>query len=357
MKATKCDVVVVGAGAMGSAAAWWLARRGADVVVLERFGRGHDRGSSHGATRIFRLVYEDPSYVRMAREALALWRELEDDGGVTLLDTTGGIDHGPSGRIDALARTLQREAVRHQVLSPEAAHERWPGMRFDETVLFQPDAGRCWADRTVAALQDGAARHGADVHFDVGQPELRWSADGSALKVGAGDHEWRPRVVVVTVGAWVTEVLGDHLRPEPHTVTLEQVQHFAPTGSAGECTAWPSFLHHRRDEPSVYGLLSPGEGVKVDEHHAGREVDPEHDSREADPVRRKSVSRYVGEWFPGLDPAPRHTTTCLYTTTADESFRISRHGPVVVGMACSGHGFKFTPLIGRRLADLVAGGD
>ncbi len=340
---------------MGSATAWWLARRGHDVVVLERFARDHDRGSSHGATRIFRLAYDDPVHVRMARDALALWREQEDDAGAALLETTGGVDHGPRARIEALASVLGHQGVDHHVLSPEAAHERWPGMRFDEAVLFQPDAGRCWADRTVRALQDGAARLGAELHFHVGRPELCWSGDGSAPEVRAGDHRWRPRAVVVTVGAWVTEVLGDRVELERHTVTLEQVQHYTPTDPLGESTQWPSFLHHRRDQPLVYGLLSPGEGVKVDEHHAGRVVDPEHDSRAADPHRREAVNRYVKHWFPGLDPTPRHTTTCLYTTTPDESFRIFRHGPVVVGMACSGHGFKFTPLIGRRLADLATG--
>ena len=130
------------------------------------------------------------------------------------------------------------------------------------------------------------------------------------------------------------------------TVTQEQVQHFAPKVEQ----EWPSFIHHR--DKWIYGLLTPGEGVKVDEHFAGPVIDPDarvprnldHDA---------TMVRYVEEWMPGLDPTPIHEAECLYTTTPDESFVLERVGPVVIGSPCSGHGFKFTPLIGQRLADLA----
>ena len=337
------DVVVIGAGAMGSATAWWLARRGVDVVLLEQFEPGHGRGSSHGATRIFRLAYDDVRYVRMAQEALPLWRELEDDAGEPLLDTTGSLDHGDPASVAAVARALDACGAPFDRLTDAAAAERWPAFRFEGDVLFHADGGRCRADATVAALQRRAVAHGADVRFGA-TAHLRTNAD--SVEVVTEAETLRARVAVVTAGAWVSQVLGD--RAPTVVVTQEQVQHFAPVVEQ----QWPSFIHHRR--PWIYGLLTPGEGVKVDEHHVGPRVDPDHRlprSRELE----ATVVRYVEDWMPGLDPTPVHTTDCLYTTTPDESFVLERVGPVVIGSPCSGHGFKFTPLIGRRLADLAMG--
>ena len=347
----RADVVVIGAGAMGSSAAWWLARRGHDVVLLERFEAGHDRGSSHGATRIFRHAYDDAHYVRMAKEALPLWRELEADAGRTLLELTGGIDHGPAAVVESIAAALIGEGVAREVLRPSAAANRWPGMRFDELVLFHPEAGRCLAAATVASLHERAAAHGADVRFGVGPASFAVDAAGDGVRVRASDEEWQARVAVVAAGAWVREVV-DGIELGPTTVTLEQVQHFTPRDPDHP---WPSVLHHRADGPLVYGLQSPGEGMKVDEHHAGPAIDPEADARAADPARRQRVVDYVEGWFPGLDPTPVHTATCLYTTTPTEDFIVDRIGPVVIGSPCSGHGFKFTPLVGRMLADLADG--
>src|SRR5262245_60015165 len=167
------DVIVIGAGAMGSATAWWLARRGREVVLLEQFEQGHVRGSSHGRSRIFRLAYDDPMYVRMPQEALPLWRELEADAGRPLLDTTGSVDHGDPRSVEAVAAALEACGVAHEVVAADAARERWPGLRFDGDVLFHPDGGRCRADDAVGALQDRAAALGADVRFGTGRAVLR----------------------------------------------------------------------------------------------------------------------------------------------------------------------------------------
>jgi sarcosine oxidase len=159
---------------------------------------------------------------------------------------------------------------------------------------------------------------------------------------------WRAKAVVVTTGSWTAKVVGRHLALPPLIVTQEQVQHFTPRFD--NAADWPSFIHHQR--PWVYGLLTPREGMKVARHHVGPVVDP--DARPPrDEVADHVVAQYVQDWFPGLDPSPVHTAECLYTTTPDESFVLLRAGALVVGSACSGHGFKFTPLIGQRLADLA----
>src|SRR4051812_20514737 len=138
---------------MGSAAAWWLAKEGRTVALLERFAPGHAQVSSHGRSRIFRLAYPDPFYVELAQRALPLWREVEEDAGEELLTTTGGLDHGPASSVGAVADALAARSATYELLDRDAAVERWPAMRFGETVLFQPDAGCCNADATVDALQ------------------------------------------------------------------------------------------------------------------------------------------------------------------------------------------------------------
>jgi sarcosine oxidase len=346
----RVDVVVIGAGAMGSATAWWLARRGRSVALVEQFAQGHMRGSSHGGSRIFRYAYADPRYVRMVQAALPLWRELEDDTDTTLLEVTGGLDHGVPALVGPVAAALAACRVEHELLAAGAAGERWSGMRFEGDVVHCPGAGRCLADAAVLALQRRAADLGADVRFSTGPAALTWTDDGVVVR--AAEAEWTARATVVTAGAWLPAVVGPRVALPPLRVTRERIQHFLPrAGSRTSLSEWPSFIHHRPDAWR-YGLVSPGEGVKVAEHRTGPVTDPgDEPPQEADPVAAERVRRYVEDWLPGLEPAPLHPATCLYTTTPTEDFVLERRGPVVIGSACSGHGFKFTPLVGRILAD------
>jgi sarcosine oxidase len=346
----RVDVVVIGAGAMGSATAWWLARRGRSVALVEQFEQGHARGSSHGASRIFRYAYADPRYVRMVQAALPLWRELEDDADATLLEITGGLDHGVPAMVGPVASAIEACDVEHEHLTPDAARERWPGMRFEGGVIHCPGAGRCLADATVLALQRRASALGADVRFSTGPATLTWTEDRVAVR--AAGHEWTARTAVVTAGAWLPAVLGARLRLPPLRVSRERIQHFGPRPTSAPPPAeWPSFIHHRADAWR-YGLVSPGEGVKVAEHMTGPVTDPaDMPPGAVDPIAVERIRQYVEDWLPGLEPAPVHPATCLYTTTPTEDFLLERRGPVVIGSACSGHGFKFTPLVGRILAD------
>jgi sarcosine oxidase len=346
----RVDVVVIGAGAMGSATAWWLARRGRSVALVEQFEQGHIRGSSHGTSRIFRYAYGDPGYVRMVQDALPLWRELEDDAETTLLEITGGLDHGVAALVGPIASAMAACGVEHEKLTADAASERWPGMRFEGGVVHCPGAGRCLADATVLALQRRAAALGADVRFSTGPATLTWSDHGVVVR--AAELEWAAPAAVVTAGAWLPAVLGWRVALPPLRVSRERIQHFAARhGSTPPRSEWPSFIHHRPDAWR-YGLVSPGEGVKVAEHMTGPVTDPaDEPPGEADPGAAERVRQYVENWLPGLEPVPLHPATCLYTTTPTEDFLLERRGPVVIGSACSGHAFKFTPLVGRILAD------
>jgi sarcosine oxidase len=155
---------------------------------------------------------------------------------------------------------------------------------------------------------------------------------------------------VVACGPWAPSTLAGLVALPPLTVTREQVFYFRPRDAG---LVWPSFIHHRT--PFVYGLDTPGMGVKVAEHHTGAPTDPDRRSFEVDAEGQERVTRYVDEWFPGLEPEPASAETCLYTTTPTEDFVVDRAGPLVVAAGFSGHGFKFVPLIGRLLADLALG--
>jgi sarcosine oxidase len=350
----RCDVLVVGGGAIGSATAWQLARRGADVVLLERWSAGHGHGSSHGASRIFRFAYADPAYVGWAQEALPLWRELEEDSGEVLLETTGGIDIGGEDAIAPIETGLRTMGAAVERVGADEAADRWPGLAVDgadDVILHSPDAGRLWAERAVRALQERTVAHGGEVRS--GSPVVSLSpATGHAA---TEDEEYLADTIVVTAGAWTPGLLAGLPEAEglpSFTVTREQTFHFPPLDDG---LAWPSFIHHRGPGvPIVYGLETPGEGVKVAEDHSGPVLDdPDDRSFEVDEIGRQRLIRYVTERLPGVDPKPVTELTCLYTSTPDGRFVVERRGRLVIGSACSGHGFKFTPHTGKRLADLA----
>jgi sarcosine oxidase len=335
------EVAVVGAGMAGSAAAWWAARRGHDVVVLEQFSRCHTRGSSHGRSRIFRLAYPDPFYVRMAEQATELWDELEETAGVSVRTTTGGLDHGRWADVDAVRAALEECGVRHETMSQAAAAERWPGLRFGERVLYQPDGGRIDADATLRAFQAGIP-----VRFDT--PVERIELRGDGVIVHATTGSLKAGAVIIAAGAWTARVLDGLVPLPPLTVTQEQYVHFQRTSP--ESFPWPSIIHHAGR--FVYSLATPDAGVKVAEHHTGVAVDP-NERMEPDAAGMRRIEAYARDWMPALDATTGVAETCLYTTTPNEDFFIERTGPIIAASPCSGHGFKFAPLIGRLLCDLI----
>lgn len=344
------EVVVVGAGVMGSAAAWQLAKRGHSVTVLEQFSQGHARGSSHGASRIFRLGYADPFWVDLGREALASWHELERDAGIGLVAPTGSVDYGDVAAVTEVLEALDAAAVPLELLTPAVAADRWPGMRFDGAVVFQPGGGRIASGSACLAMIEQAQLHGAKVRWQVPVRAIETADERARVVVDAGALE--ADVVIVAAGAWVTDLLdGVVVLPALH-VTQESVFHFVPRDAH---SWWPSIIHHR--DATVYGLETPGVGVKLAEHHTGPTVHPEFRDNTADPGSRERIVQFVEEWMPGLVPVPMDETTCLYTTTPTRDFIVDRAGPVVVASPCSGHGFKFAPLVGSMIADLVDGGE
>jgi sarcosine oxidase len=368
---TRADVVVVGGGAMGSAAAWQLARRGREVTLLERFGPGHTRGASHGASRNFNLSYADDTYLSLLGEALPLWRELEAESGVSVLDQVGLANHGANPAFDAVAEALPNYGFDAVFLTPGEAGARWPGIRFDTRVLFTPQAGRLNADAAVSALQAAAAAHGAVVRHHSRVLAIRVVSEESVLvelqPVDAVTGEPAGAVeiidarrVVVTLGAWTGKLLGSSVALPRLVVTQEQPAHFAVRDTS---LVWPGFNHAPTPGDAsydywyspVYGMFTPGQGVKAGWHGTGAVQDPDARTFVAEPAQLAALQRYAREWLPGADPDSFVEISCTYTTTPDSNFVVDSAGPLVIGAGFSGHGFKFTPAIGRILADLVAG--
>jgi sarcosine oxidase len=311
---------------MGLATARALRRRDHDVVVYEQFEPGHKRGSSHGRSRIFRLAYAEEEYVRLAQEALALWRELEAETGETLLELNGLLEVVRTIE-ESTAQTLETCGVEWHRLDREEAEGRYP-IRVPEGsfAVLQPEAGIVRADKALAAFaRDLDVRYRTRVHPD----EL--DAD----------------VVVVTAGSWVNELLAEQV---PVKVTRETLCYFHPERN-GPVPSVVSFKPDRHTH-DMYSLADPVHGLKVGAHHCGPEADP-NETGEPEPRLIEQIASWARETYRLADPEPLAAETCLYTTTPDETFILERRGRIVVGSPCSGHGFKFAPAIGERLALLA----
>ncbi len=331
------EVAVVGAGVHGLATARALARRGVDVTLYEQFELDHRRGSSHGASRIFRLSYPEVEWVRMAQEALPLWRELETESGERLLELNGIIEfvRGP-GEGSQLA--LERADAAVEVLDRDEVVRRFPMVAppRDAVTVFQADAGIVLAAKARHAFLAGARAHGAQV------------VEGRRVE---RLDELEEDVVVVTSGAWAKGLLADAGIDLPVVATSETVCIFElesdrPVPSLVDFK--PGGLGH-----GTYALADPDHGLKLGIHKSGQRLDLD-DPPGPDPELVARMRESAAEYFPAADNEPVRVDTCLYTNTEDERFVLERHGRIVVGSACSGHGFKFAPVVGERLADLAA---
>jgi sarcosine oxidase len=351
------DHVVIGGGVVGAATARSLASRGERVLLVEQHARGHEHGSSHGASRIFRMGYAEPDYVALAQRAWDAWLALEAASGRTLLDRTGAVDHGRPEVVDAIGAVLEHAGVPFERLSTDEAAARWPGLAFEGHVLAHASAGRIRSADTVDALLDLAGSDGATLRFGVRVTGLDDHGGTVTVHLDDGTAVTTPSVVAA-VGSWAPALVGELFAARGAglpaiRVTQEQPAHF-PSHLADE--AWPSFVHHPLDGGDVYGLLTPGEGVKVGFHGTGPVVDP--DDRDRTPVAAEveRLQSYVARFVPGVDASAPSLISCLYDNSPDDDFTMDRRGPVTVATGFSGHGFKFAPVLGEMLADLATGG-
>ncbi len=346
------DVAIIGLGVMGSAALAALARRGRRVVGIDRFAPGHDRGSSHGTTRIIRLGYfEHPSYVPLLRTAYPLWRELEARSGRSLLSVTGVLEIG-APESDLVAGTLRSSRLHnlaYEILDAPSLMRRFPAFRLpgDFVGVFQPDGGFVRAEPAVVALQALARRAGAELRMEERVLAVEPRRDGVLVKTQHGDII--AECAIVAAGPWLKSLLPQF--PVPIRVTRQVLGWFEPADRARaqfEVGRFPD------------GFPAETDGVKVAKHHhAGATVDPDHYDRAVSTADEDVIRTALKAHVPDAGGRLLAARTCLYTTTPDGDFILDRLPgcpQIIVASPCSGHGFKFAPVIGEILADLAVTG-
>lgn len=328
-------VAVVGAGVAGAASAAHLTRRGHAVTVFEQFETGHDRGSSHGRSRIVRKAYPDALYTEIMLEAYPMWAELDAASPDRILFEEGLVYFGSEGseELRAVVEGLQSLGVEHSVAGAAEAGRWMPELRLrpDEVAVHTPAAGWVHADRSVALLLGQALDRGAVLRRE------------RVTSLEAVESEFD--AVVLCAGAWNARFLE-----LPVEVTL---QTFAYVEGDLRGPVWieegPSFLYGFPSEPGATTF-------KVGIHQRGRQVDPDQVDRSPDPRGIEAIRSVAQRRFGIESPRAREAKGCLYTSTANEDFLLGRVGEkTVFASACSGHGFKFGPWVGKTLAEFVEG--
>jgi sarcosine oxidase len=353
------DVIVVGLGAMGSATAFQLARRGTNRVLgLDAFQPGHLMGSSHGETRIIRMAYhEHPDYVPLLRRAYALWKRTEVESGVELLRITGGIFAGPiDGDIVAGSlRSARAHGLSHSLLDAAQIHKLFPVLRprADDAALYEDAAGLLFPEKCVAAHLTLAEQHGAILQHGTPVQSIEERNGETIVRTERETHT--AGAVVVTLGAWVRKLL-----PEvPVTAERIPLMWFEPVAQHEqfELGRFPIVIWQSADLGEYY--LTPHveiPGVKTGKHHSNDACDPATVNREATADDERPLRAFLERHIPSLLGAVSTTHVCMYENSPDLHFLVERQGNLVIGAGFSGHGFKFASVIGEVLADLAIDG-
>jgi sarcosine oxidase len=357
------DSIVIGLGAHGSATAYQLARRGRRVLGLEAFTRAHDLGSSGGLTRIIRLAYfEHPAYVPMLRAAWELWPQVAADAGAELLLHTGGLYCGRAGStvLEGSLRSAREHDLPHELLDAAEAHRRFPALNLDDDMqaLHEPLAGLLFPEKCIDAHLALAERHGATLRF--GERATAWRGDGDGVEVTTDAGTYRADRLVIAAGAWLPK-----LTPElrlPLAVERNPLFWFEPKADADLLgpDRLPVWIIELDEEHAFYGFPAlPGQGFKAARHHGGLAADPDTLDREVHPSDEAPVRAFLERYLPAANGRRLDAKVCMYTNTPDYDFIVDFHPAnerVIVLSPCSGHGFKFSSVIGVIAADLAIDG-
>jgi sarcosine oxidase len=355
------DVAVVGMGALGSAAAYHLARKGVSVVAFEQFELGHVRGASHDTSRIIRTSYGESEYVRLAQSAYKDWADFEEVAGETFVTVTGGLIFIPQDSpysVTGFSTSLEAEGVPFEVLDRDEVAARWPQFRLPENVLavYTPDSGIVHASRSVAALQMQARAHGAVIRDRTPVQSLSPDSSGVLIRTAKGDvHAGK---VILATDAW-TNTLLEPLGAEIPLVTMqEQVTYFKPAADEPfDRERVPVWIWE--DEVCFYGFPTFGEPtIKAARDLSNNVMTPAERTYVPSPELLEQLSSFMRETIPESGEVLR-TVTCQYAITADRNFVISplEDYPDIIVALGAGHAFKFTPAIGRILAELAVDGE
>jgi sarcosine oxidase len=358
------DVIVIGVGGMGSAAAYHLAARGQRVLGVDRFPPAHDKGSSHGASRIIRQAYfEDPAYVPLLLRSYELWERLATDAQRDVYRITGGLFIGPpDGPTVAGSLRASREwDLPHEMLDADEIRSRFPNFTPDpgDAALYEAKAGFARPELTVRAHIELAVRAGAELSF--GEPVREWAETAGDVRVTTSRGSYSAGQLVICPGAWAPELLAEFRIPI--TVERQVLYWLDPVGGTASFAGQPIFIDEDSSGVQVYGFPAidgPAGGVKVAFFREGTTTcTPETIDRVVHPAETQRIREHVARLLPALSGPCLRAATCMYSTTPDGHFVIARHpdaGRVTVACGFSGHGFKFVPVIGEIVADLATTG-
>jgi sarcosine oxidase len=368
------DAIVLGVGGFGSSALYHLARRGARVLGIEQFGVAHDRGSSHGQTRIIRQAYfEHPDYVPLLLSAYDLWRDLEQETGRTLFQQVGLLISGKPG-CEAVSGTIlaaRTHGLPILQLSADEARRRFPGFCIpdDFAVVFEERAGFLAVEDCVSAHIDAARRRGAALNLDEAVRSI--AAEGNTLRIETDRGSYSTARLIVTAGPWAQQVLmaGDLesksasvLGPRRDWLAVARKPVFwFPAGRQFDVGERASTFFFETAAGQFYGFPRiDGQTIKVAEHTQGDAVaDPFRVDREMHAADLARITGFLGQHLPEVGTRPARHSVCMYTRTPDCHFIIDRHpdfAGIILGMGFSGHGFKFTTVLGQALAELALDG-
>lgn len=355
------DTIVLGLGALGSAALYRIARRGGAVLGLEQFEIGHGRGSSQDHSRIIRLSYHTPGYVALAQQAYAAWAEVEADAGEQLIYKTGGLDLWPANPAYPMADytdSMDACGISYERLTAAEVMRRWPPFRLPDGVtgIYQADAGIATPNKSNAAHRRLALAYGAIIRDYAPVEAIR--PVGDELEVVAGGITYQCRHLVVTAGAWSNHILA-HFGHRLHlTITQEQVTYYrSPQIDNFMPDRFPVWIW--MDEPSYYGFPVFGEpGPKVAQDVGGKRVTPETRTFEPNEATLARTESFLAGVLPGILGEPIYTKTCLYDLPPDRNFVLGQlpDQPNVSLAIGAGHAFKFAGLIGKILSELALDG-
>jgi sarcosine oxidase len=355
------DVIVVGLGAMGSAALFHLAQRGVRVIGFDRFAPPHPLGSTHGLSRIIReAYYEHPCYVPFVQRAYELWSDLERRAARRLFHQTGGLMIGDENGVlvAGALRSAREHGLAHELLSASEVHGRFPGFVLPNEMsgFYEPRAGVLDPEGCVEAHLHLAGAAGAEVHAN--EPVLEWSATGDRVRVATASGEYDAGRLALCAGAWNPRLIDDE------TVTLRverQVMNWFTPKETPELFSLPrcpiAMVEYDADR-IFYFVPDSGDGVKAAIHHEGEITDPDAVRREVTKADIAPAAGMLRTFLPRAAGEHRGSATCLYTNTSDGHFFIAphaRHDHVLIVSACSGHGFKFASAVGEAVADLTMG--
>jgi sarcosine oxidase len=359
------DVIVAGLGGMGSAAAYELAGRGKKVLGLERFSPAHDRGSSHGRSRIIRQAYfEGPEYVPLLLRAYELWEQLERETGHELMTLTGGLMIGreDGDLVSGSVASADEHDLPYELLDVGEMRRRFPAYAPgpDTVALYEERAGFVRPEETVKAHLDLAGSSGADLRFE--EPVLSWEATDGGVRVETPESVYEAERLVISPGAWAPRLLAS--LGIPLEVTRQVMFWFEPTNGLEPFlpARFPIFIWEPDDGNMFYGFPAQDDdrGVKAAFFRAGGSpTDPETIDREVREEEADFLRGYLAEHVPELAGRCLDARACMYTNTPDEHFVISlhpEHPQVAVACGFSGHGYKFCSVVGEILADLATEG-